>query len=116
MNEVLSGLSRVLRHVDDILIYGKDTAEHNSRLHATLHRIKIAGIILNKDKCHFNQTQITSLGHVIDQNGILPDPKKTAAIQNDDCSHICTRAQTIYGDRKSNEQILSQHRTDLKTN
>jgi len=81
MNEVLSGLPGVLCHVDDILIYGKDMAEHNSRLHATLHRIKTAGITLNKDKCHFNQRQITFLGHVIDQNGISPDPKKTAAIQ-----------------------------------
>ena len=81
MNEVLSDLPGVLCHIDDILVYGKDTAEHNTRLHATLQRIKTAGITLNDNKCHFNQLRIIFLGHVINQNGISPDPKKTTAIQ-----------------------------------
>ena len=109
--EVLSDLPGVLCHVDNILIYGKDMAEHNSRLHATLHRIKTAGIILNKDKCHFNQKQITFLGHVIDQNGISPDPKKKAAIQK--MTAPTSVSELRHGE--SNEQIFSQHRIDLKT-
>jgi len=32
MNEVLSGLPGVLCHIDDILVYGQDAAEHESRL------------------------------------------------------------------------------------
>ena len=44
MNEVLLGLPGVLCHIDDILIYEKDTAEHKSRLQATLKRIQSAGI------------------------------------------------------------------------
>ena len=48
MNEVLSGLPSVLCHIDDILVYGKDEAEHEkSRLQATLKRIQSAGITLN---------------------------------------------------------------------
>ena len=45
-----------------------------------LERIKAAGITLNPDKCQFSQPQITFLGHVIDCNGISPDPRKTTAI------------------------------------
>ena len=81
MNEVLLGLPGVLCHIDDILIYGKDTAKHKSRLQATLKRIQSAGITLNEGKCQFYQSCVTFLGHVIDENGISPDPKETATIQ-----------------------------------
>ena len=45
-----------------------------------MERIKTAGITLNAEKCQFSQQRITFLGHVIDHNGISPDPKKTTAI------------------------------------
>ena len=82
MSEVLSGLPGVLCHVDDVLVFGKDRIEHDTRLQATLKRLQTAGITLNEGKCQFYQSCITFLGHVIDSNGISPDPKKTAAIQN----------------------------------
>ena len=81
MNGVLLGLPRVLCHIDDILIYGKYAAEHESSLQATLKRIHSAGITLNEGKCQFYQSRVTFLGHVIDENGTSPDPKKTATIQ-----------------------------------
>ena len=80
MNDILSGLPGVLCHIDDILVFGTMTAEHDSRLCAVLKRIKAAGITLNVEKCQFSQQRITFLGHVIDHNGISPDPKKTTAI------------------------------------
>ena len=80
MDKVLSGLQGVLCHIDDILIYGKDSAEHESRLQATLERIQAAGITLNESKCCFYQSCVSFLGHTIDKHGISPDPNKTAAI------------------------------------
>ena len=77
MNEVLHGLPGVLCHVDDALVYGKNPAEHETRLHATRKRIKEVGITLNENKCQFYQFQITFLGHSC--HGISPDPKKTTA-------------------------------------
>ena len=80
MNDILSGLPGVLCHVDDILVFGATTVEHDCRLNAVLERIKTAGITLNAEKCQFSQQRITFLGRVIDHNGISPDPKKTTAI------------------------------------
>ena len=80
MNEVLSDLPGVLCHIDDILIFGNTPDEHDSRLQAALEQIKAAGITLNGEKCKFSQPRITFLGHVIDKQGISPDPRKTAAI------------------------------------
>ena len=43
---------------------------------------KMLGITLNKDKCEFAKNSITFLGHVINSDGISPDPKKTSAISS----------------------------------
>eukprot|EP00731_Ephydatia_muelleri_P004100 Em0002g276a len=43
-------------------------------------RLETAGVTLNKDKCSFGQESLKFLGHVIDKEGIRPDPDKTAAI------------------------------------
>ena len=75
-DDLLSGLPGVLCHVDDFLIYGKDAAEHESRLHATLERIQAAGVTQNESKCQFYQSHVNFLGHVIDESGISPDPRK----------------------------------------
>ena len=37
--------------------------------------------MLNKEKCQFTCTKIAFLGHVIDTNGISPDPNKIEAIK-----------------------------------
>ena len=66
--------------MDDILIFGKDQKEHDTRLTAALEKIQAAGVTLSKDKCEFNKTSLTFQGHTIDGKGISPDPQKTDAI------------------------------------
>ena len=80
MSNLLDGLAGVLCLMDYILIFGKDQKEHDARLTAALKRIQAAGVTLNKDKCEFNKTSLTFLGHSIDEKGISPDPQKTEAI------------------------------------
>ena len=81
MNDILQDLSGVVYHVDDILVSGKDKEEHDSHLHAVLKKLEAEGVTLNKEKCQFACTRIVFLGHVIDANGISPDPNKMEAIQ-----------------------------------
>ena len=81
MSNILAGLEGVLCLIDDVLIYGKDTEEHDERLLAVLERIKAAGVTLNRNKCEFRKTQLKFLGHIIDQDGVRPDPEKTSAIR-----------------------------------
>ena len=50
MSTILDGLAGVLYLMDDILIFGKDQKEHDTRLTAALERIQAAGVTLNKDK------------------------------------------------------------------
>ena len=81
MSELLTGLQGVQCQMDDILVFGKDEAEHNSLLQAVLHRIEDAGVTLNPEKCKFKKKELTFLGHRIDPEGIRADPEKTAAIR-----------------------------------
>ena len=81
MSTILEGLPGVLCHLDDILVYGKDTEEHDSRLKLVLAKIRSAGLTLNPSKCEFMKSSITFLGHVINEKGISADPQKLLAIK-----------------------------------
>ena len=56
MNRILKGLEGNLCHMDNVLIYGADKAEHDSRLRAVLERLQTAGVTLNAQKCIFNKS------------------------------------------------------------
>ena len=67
-------------HMDDVLIFGQNQQEHDSRLHSALQCIQAAGLTLNPDKCEFNKQSLTFLGHIIDAHGVSADPSKTSAV------------------------------------
>ena len=62
MSTLLHGLEGTEVIMDDILIYGKTSEEHNTHLKKTLDRILESGLKLNRDKCAFERTQITYFG------------------------------------------------------
>ena len=69
MSAILEGLNGVLCQMDDVLIFGADEEEHDSRLAAVLKQIQSASATLNPDKCKFRQSSVKFLGH-LDKNGI----------------------------------------------
>ena len=79
MDKELGHLEGVTCHVDDILITGRNQAEHDRRLHNTLTQISESGLTLNPDKCVFSQTRLQYLGQIIDKEGVKKDPAKVKA-------------------------------------
>ena len=67
--------------VDDILIWGKDIAEHDKRLKQVLDRIRGYGMKLNRSKCEFRRNSISYVGHVLTGQGVKPVPEKSASCQ-----------------------------------
>ena len=67
---------------DDVIVYGKSQAEHDSTLRAVFQRFSERGLTLNKDKCKFNQEKLTFFGFVCSSEGISPDPVKVDAIHD----------------------------------
>ena len=80
MGKILQNLPGVFCHMDDVLVFGRDTQEHDMRLEKVLQQIQAAGATLNQEKCQFCKSSLKFLGHLIDQTGIRPDPDKTSAI------------------------------------
>ena len=80
MDQILQGLEGVICYLDDILISGKDEAQHLERLDAVLSRLEKCGLKLKKAKCQFMTTEVVYLGHVITEQGIAATPMKVSAI------------------------------------
>ena len=80
MDKTLVGIEGVLCHMDDVIVFGANKDEHDTRLECVLQQLQSAGVTLNADKCRFAKTELRFLGHLITHQGIMPDPEKTAAI------------------------------------
>ena len=56
-------------YFDDIIVTGKDKAEHLLNLERVLSRIQEYGFHVSKEKCYFLQDSVEYLGHIVDKNG-----------------------------------------------
>ena len=45
--------------MDDIVVWGKDQAEHDTRLKQVMDKAEACGLKFNKGKCKFRQNQIS---------------------------------------------------------
>lgn len=82
METMLTGLKDVAAYLDDIVVGGVDEATHTANLFAVLRRLSEYGFKIRREKCNFRQKRIKYLGHVLDRNGLRPDPAKIEAIVN----------------------------------
>ena len=65
---------------DDIIVHGKNQAEHDHALKCTLERLSSCGAKLNKEKCVFSVNKISFFGHVFSNVGVSADPEKIKSI------------------------------------
>ena len=80
ISDLLSDIPGAKNMSDDIVIHGKDQAEHDRSLHQTLKRLQDKGAKLNKEKCIFSVNKLTFFGHVFSNKGISADPEKIKII------------------------------------
>ena len=79
IQQSLSGMRNIS---DDIIVYGKDQAEHDRNLAQVLPQIVGKGLTLNKDKCLFSVPQLTFFGFKVSSAAISPDDQKVSAIKD----------------------------------
>ncbi|UYV79612.1 hypothetical protein LAZ67_18000031, partial [Cordylochernes scorpioides] len=80
MSIILQGMDGVMCYLDDILIFASDSKTHDRILRLVLRKLKEAKVTLNKAKCVFDVPRINFLGHILDEDGIRPDPAKIEAV------------------------------------
>ena len=80
MDQILDRCEGVIGIADDIIIHGKDDAEHNRRLHKFMKVAGEQGLVLNK-KCEVKSNSVKFFACVYDKHGAHPDPSKVSAIK-----------------------------------
>ena len=72
----------VIVFIDDILIYSKTKEEHEQHLRLTLQVLRQHQLYAKFSKCEFWLRSVTLLGHVVSNQGVEVDPRKTEAVKN----------------------------------
>lgn len=69
-------LLQVLVYLDDLIIFGKSLEEHEERLMKVLDRLREVGLKISLDKCHFCQTKVKYVGHIVSADGVAAESWK----------------------------------------
>ncbi|XP_062713307.1 uncharacterized protein K02A2.6-like [Aedes albopictus] len=80
MNSMIADLEGVESFLDDVLVFSKTQEEHHKYLTALFQRLQAFGFVLREEKCNLLQLQIKYLAHIVDADGLHPDPSKVEAI------------------------------------
>lgn len=82
MNTVLTGMIglKAFVYLDDIIVYATSISDHTKKLTEVFSRIRKFNLKLQPTKCEFMRKEVTFLGHVITDQGVKPDPRKTKCV------------------------------------
>ena len=74
--ELTQDLKGVFNISDDIIVYWRDTKEHDENLEALLKKTRENNVTLNKAKCEFNKERVVYYCLMFSKEGVSPDPCK----------------------------------------
>ena len=70
-----------LFYLDDIIVFSSTWEEHLTRLRQVFERLRHANFKLGAEKCAFAAKEVSSLGHRVKKEGLLPDSALLVAIR-----------------------------------
>ena len=84
MDLVLTGLqgTELFVYLDDMVLYANSLEEDEEKFNKLMERLSAAKLKLQLDKCEFLRPEVVYLGHIIDKEGVRPDPKKIEAVKS----------------------------------
>ncbi|XP_062538950.1 uncharacterized protein LOC134207247 [Armigeres subalbatus] len=81
MVRILETIENKIVYIDDILIFEENLEDLHKTVAQVLEILKANNLTLNLDKCEYDKTRVTFLGHELDQNGFHIEEAKIGAIQ-----------------------------------
>jgi hypothetical protein len=70
----------VVCYINDILIFSKDTEDHDRHVCLVLEKLWEVGFYAKLEKCEFHQSEVELLGYIIFGNGIHMDLHKVHTV------------------------------------
>ena len=81
ITQTMAGLKGVANIVNDFVVHGKDSEEHDRNLIKVLERLKERGLTVNAEKCtQFRMTKVVFMGVLLTRHGIGPTKEKVRAV------------------------------------
>ena len=80
MDSIFSDVEGVSTYMDDILVVGETTIEHDERLSKVYSLLKKFNLPVNLEKCHIRKQSVQFLGHSLTADGVSPLQNKVKAI------------------------------------
>ena len=82
IDELLSGLDFVIAYIDDIIVGSSNFEEHQKHVSKLLSILHHNNLQINANKCHFFQSEVQFLGHLVSGSGIRPIPSRLKIISD----------------------------------
>jgi len=78
MNDIIrdNDLQGTFAYIDDVIVCGRDTEEHNTGLRKFNEVATKYKLTLNSDKCRYNMNEVSYLGYLISNGSIKPGPER----------------------------------------
>src|SRR4051812_11206043 len=107
MDQVLNDMlyQGVIVYLDDINIYSTTFEEHLVKLEEVFGRLHAAGLKLGPDKCHFLQSKLKFLEHIVSGDGIMADLAKIEKVKNFPIPTTRTKVRSFLGLASYTRQI-----------
>ncbi|GBG61524.1 hypothetical protein CBR_g22321 [Chara braunii] len=83
--------------MDDILVFSKTHEYHVEHIEWVLHALKDAGFKVALEKSEFFLSEISFLGYIVTVDGLKPDPRKVAAVQEAPAPVTLTQVRAFLG-------------------
>ncbi|GBG69930.1 hypothetical protein CBR_g4755 [Chara braunii] len=83
--------------MDDILVFSKTHEYHVEHIEWVLHALKDAGFKVALEKSEFFLSEISFLGYIVTVDGLKPDPRKVAAVQDAPAPVTLTQVRACLG-------------------
>ncbi|XP_018493689.1 uncharacterized protein K02A2.6-like [Galendromus occidentalis] len=80
-DDLFGDMPGVVPYIDDLIVWGNTKEEHDERVKQVLERCSRVGMVLNPGKCHFSQTSVKYLGHILTRQGFHIDPERIRIIE-----------------------------------
>ena len=76
MDRILARTPGCVAIADDVVVYGRDDAEHDMDMMRLMQVAKEEGIVFNSKKCAIKTSEMVFFGSLYGKDGIRPDPSK----------------------------------------